>query len=138
MKVVAVLALTSSASALVNSPAGGAPRNTRVVSAASALEDSIGAMVNLNGWQPDSSAFAWGLPGSLEPALRHVRRDRSSLPLPMLWRRAASSVWRRHALKEGGGVGRRNRRRLALPPAPFSRFMIPRRTLGHRPSDVQL
>ena len=68
MKVIAVLALTSSASALVNSPAGSTPRSARVVSAASALEDSIGAMVNLNGWQPDSSAFAWGLPGLLEPA----------------------------------------------------------------------
>ena len=75
MKVVAALALLSGASALVNSPSGSAApgsaaqRSSRArVAAASTLEDSIGAMVNLNGWQPDSSAFAWGLPGSLEPA----------------------------------------------------------------------
>ena len=61
MKLALVSALLGSAAAFAPAPSGRAFAPAPSGRASTAVRDS------LNGWVPDESKFAWGLPGSLPP-----------------------------------------------------------------------
>merc|ERR1719421_2387550 len=64
MKCTSILALTLTGASAFTPMTGRSARSVRLNAEIPAEASSMGP---LNGWVPDENAFAWGLPGSLDP-----------------------------------------------------------------------